>query len=135
MNKNVVLFDETVPKFILVGIVNTIVGAGTMFLLYNFVGCSYWLSSMANYIVGGIVSFFLNKYFTFKNKEKSWQQVMKFVVNLFICYALGYGIAKIASDFLLSQIDVIIRENIAMCVGMCLYTILNYIGQRFWAFR
>lgn len=135
MNGKTALFDETVPKFILVGIVNTLVGAGIMFLLYNFAGCSYWISSTANYIVGGIVSYFLNKYFTFKNKDKNWQQVCKFVVNLIICYVLGYGIAKIVSDLLLSQIDQVIRENVAMIVGMCLYTVLNYVGQRFWTFR
>ena len=61
-------FDRTVPKFLLVGVANTIVGAGTMFLLYNLANCSYWLSSAANYIVGGTLSFFLNKYYTFQNK-------------------------------------------------------------------
>ena len=46
-------------RFLLVGVVNTLVGAGIMFLLYNLAGCSYWLSSAANYIVGGVVSYFL----------------------------------------------------------------------------
>ncbi|WP_458400370.1 GtrA family protein [Mailhella sp.] len=129
------LIDSTVPKFLLVGVINTIVGAGTMFLLYNLVHCSYWFSSAANYVVGGIVSFFLNKYFTFQNKVWSWGQVVKFTVNLLICYLAGYGIAKEAAELVLSGLDVVIRENIAMLVGMCLYTVLNYFGQRFWAFR
>ena len=55
-------------RFLLVGVVNTLIGAGLMFLLYNVANCSYWLSSAVNYVVGGIVSFFLNKYFTFENK-------------------------------------------------------------------
>lgn len=62
------LLDSTVIKFLMVGVLNTLVGAGTMFLLYNLAGWTYWLSSAANYVVGGIVSFFLNKYFTFQNK-------------------------------------------------------------------
>ena len=28
-----------------------------------------------------------------------------------------------------------LQENAAMLVGMCLYTALNYLGQRFFAFR
>lgn len=60
-------FDPSMLRFLLVGVVNTLVGAGIMFLLYNLAGCSYWLSSAANYIVGGVVSYFLNKYYTFKN--------------------------------------------------------------------
>lgn len=129
------LIDATVPKFLLVGIINTIVGAGTMFLLYNLAHCSYWFSSAANYVVGGIVSFFLNKYFTFQNKGWSWGQVIKFTVNLLICYLIGYGIAKEASEVVLSEMEVELQENIAMLVGMCMYTVLNYFGQRFWAFR
>lgn len=61
-------------KFLLVGVVNTLIGTGTMFSLYNLAHCSYWVSSAANYIVGGIVSFFLNKYFTFQSKTREWSQ-------------------------------------------------------------
>ena len=28
----------------------------------------YWISSAANYVVGSVVSFFLNKHFTFRNE-------------------------------------------------------------------
>ena len=81
-------------RFLLVGVVNTLVGAGIMFLLYNLAGCSYWLSSAANYIVGGVVSYFLNKYYTFKNTERSWKQVLRFALNVAVCWLLAYGIAK-----------------------------------------
>ena len=80
------IFDETLPKFLLVGVFNTLVGTGTMFLLYNLAGCSYWLSSAANYIVGGTVSFFLNKYFTFQSQGLSWKQVGKFIITGSACY-------------------------------------------------
>ena len=52
------LIDNTIPKFLLTGVINTLVGALVMFLLYNLAGCSYWLSSAANYLVGGTVTFF-----------------------------------------------------------------------------
>lgn len=129
------LIDATVPKFLLVGVINTIVGAGTMFLLYNLAHCSYWFSSAANYVVGGIVSFFLNKYFTFHSTGWSWSQVVKFTVNLLVCYLAGYGLAREAADLFLADMDVVVRENAAMLAGMCLYTVLNYFGQRFWAFK
>ena len=129
------LFDKTMWKFLLVGVVNTIVGCGTMFLLYNLAHCSYWLSSAANYVVGGIVSFFLNKYFTFQNKGWSWKQVGKFILNVSVCYLLAYGLAKPLVLALLSGQSVSIQENVAMLVGMCLSTGLNYLGQRFFAFR
>ena len=129
------LFDKTVIKFLAVGVVNTLVGCGTMFLLYNLAHCSYWVSSAANYIVGGIVSFFLNKYFTFQSKTWEWSQVWKFAVNVTVCYLLGYGLAKPLVLYLLAGQAVNVQENVAMLVGMCLYTGLNYLGQRFFAFK
>ena len=42
-----------------------------MFGLYNLAHCSYWVSSAANYILTSILSYFLNKYFTFEVKEYS----------------------------------------------------------------
>ncbi len=127
--------DSTVLRFLLVGILNTLVGCGTMFLLYNFAHWSYWLSSAANYLVGGIVSFFLNKYFTFRRREWSWRQVVRFAVNVAVCWLLAYGLAKPLVLHLLEGRSVRLQENAAMAVGMCLYTALNYLGQRFFAFR
>lgn len=122
-------------RFLLVGVVNTLVGAGIMFLLYNLAGCSYWLSSAANYIVGGVVSYFLNKYYTFKNTERSWKQVLRFALNVAVCWLLAYGIAKPLALRLLAGIDEKLQTNAAMLAGLCLYTALNYLGQRFFAFR
>lgn len=129
------LFDATIPKFLLVGVLNTLIGCGTMFLLYNWAGCSYWISSASNYVIGGSVSFFLNKYFTFRKKEWSWAQVWKFAVNVAVCYVIAYGLAKpLVLRFLAGQ-TLRLQENIAMLVGMVLYTGLNYLGQRFFAFQ
>lgn len=128
-------FDPSMLRFILVGVVNTLVGAGIMFLLYNLAGCSYWLSSAANYIVGGVVSYFLNKYYTFKNTERSWKQVLRFALNVAVCWLLAYGIAKPLALRLLAGFDEKLQTNAAMLAGLCLYTALNYLGQRFFAFR
>ena len=127
--------DITFLKFILVGVINTIVGAGAMFLCYNALGCSYWFSSAINYIIGSIVSYFLNKYFTFQNKERSWKIIAKFIINITVCYLVAYGIAKPLVVYLLAGQTVRIQENGAMMVGMVLFVMLNYIGQRFFAFK
>lgn len=38
------IINNTLVKFLAVGVLNTIIGAGTMFLLYNLAHASYWLS-------------------------------------------------------------------------------------------
>ena len=129
------IWDWTILKFLIVGVVNTVFGTIVMFSLYNLAGCSYWISSAANYSLGSILSFFLNKYFTFQNRERSWGQVVRFTVNIAACYLVAYGVAKPAMRMLLSGQSVSIQENAAMLAGMCLFTGLNYLGQRFFAFR
>ncbi len=127
--------DITTLKFLLVGVVNTVVGTGLMFLLYNVFSASYWISSASNYIVGSIVSYFLNKYFTFQNKEKSWKQVLVFALNITCCYLLAYGAAKPVVEYILSGAGEKIQGNVSMLVGMGLFLVLNYLGQRLIVFR
>lgn len=129
------LIDAKLIKFLIVGVINTAVGAGVMFLLYNLAHCSYWISSACNYIVGGVVSFFLNKYFTFKNTQKSLRQIGLFVFNLAVCYIAAYILAKWMIYRMFANRSENIKDNIALFLGMCLYTGLNYIGQRLVVFR
>ena len=117
------------------GVINTLVGLAIMFGLYNLAHCSYWASSAANYILTSILSFFLNKDFTFKNKEQSLSQVLRFVINIAVCYGVAYGIAKPLCRALLANASVTVRDNVSMLVGMALFTGLNYLGQRFFAFK
>ena len=127
--------DFTTIKFIIVGIINTVVGTSVMFILYNIFSVGYWMSSAANYIIGSIVSYFLNKYFTFRNREKSFKQIILFIINISLCYLIAYGIAKPMVAFILNQYNEKIQGNISMLVGMGLFVILNYFGQRLVVFR
>ena len=129
------IIQNTVLRFILVGVINTLVGTAIMFGLYNLAHCSYWVSSASNYILTSILSFFLNKFFTFQNKEKSIGQVVRFAVNIAVCYLLAYGIAKPCVYQIFSGYGTKIQDNIAMFAGMCLFVGLNYFGQRFVVFK
>ena len=127
-------FDKRFLKFCLVGAANTLVGAGGMFLLYNVAYCSNTISSAMNYVVGSVLSYFLNKHFTFEVREYSASQVLRFIVNIAVCFAVAYGLAKPFAVWLLSDASVKVQDNVAMLVGMVVFTGLNYIGQRFFAF-
>ena len=52
-------FDAKLIKFVLVGVVNTLVGMAIMFGLYNLAGCSYWVSAAATYILTSFLSYIL----------------------------------------------------------------------------
>lgn len=127
--------DKTFLRFIIVGVINTLFGTAIMFVFYNVFGLSYWLSSASNYFFGSILSYFLNKYFTFRYKKRDWKVVGRFVLNISACYLIAYGAAKPLVRALLSGASATIQENVAMLCGMCLFVALNYLGQRFFAFK
>lgn len=127
--------DKTFLKFILVGIINTLFGTAIMFSFYNIFHFNYWISSGANYFFGSILSYFLNKYFTFEYKGNNIKTIVKFILNITICYFVAYGIAKPIVVFAVKSCSKSFQENGAMLVGMCLFVIFNYLGQRFFAFR
>lgn len=128
-------FDKRFLKFCIVGVVNTLVGTAVMYGLYNLAHCGYWFSSAMNYVVGSVVSYFLNKYFTFNVKKQSWQEIVRFVINILFCYLIAYGVAKPLARLIFSALSETARDNIAMLAGMVFFVPLNYLGQRFFAFR
>ena len=136
-------FDSSFFRFLIVGCINTLVGYGVMFGLYNLAGLhrwgdlGFWLSSAANYVIGSIVSYFLNKHFTFRNTEKGAKVVGRFILNITVCYLLAYGLAKPVVTWLLTNTgwSQQIQGNLAMLGGSVLFVMLNYLGQRFFAFR
>ena len=143
MEKLKKIFDPTFFRFIVVGVINTLVGYGVMFGLWNLAGLhawgdtGYWISSAANYVIGSIVSFFLNKHFTFRNQEKGAGVVVRFIINISVCYLLAYGLAKPAVSMVLGGIGLSeqVQGNLTMLAGSVLFVLLNYFGQRFFAFK
>lgn len=129
------ILDVTFGKFLIVGVLNTFVGMTVMFTAYNIFHLNYWVSSVSNYVVGSVLSYFLYKYFTFKNEKKSWQQIVIFVVNISVCYVIAYGLAKPLTLWILEGYEKRVQENVSMLIGMGVFVLLNYFGQRLIVFR
>lgn len=132
-------YDKSFVRFVLVGIVNTIVGLTVMFSCYNILHLGYWLSSATDYVLASIVSYFLNKHFTFGYHEKGWWSLARFVLNIAVCYFIAFSLARPMVRFCLSYIgwemEVSLLENISMLIGSGLFVVINYLGQRFFAFK
>ena len=128
------LFDASMWKFLLVGAANTLLSMVLMFLLE---GLGYWPSTAIAYVAGAVLSFFLNRSFTFKSKTAFWPSVLRFAVNVAVCYLIAYSVAQPLVTAILSRtaISAVWQERIAKVFGMGLYTVINYFGQRFFAFK
>ena len=130
------LFSLEQSRFALVGVMNTIIGTSAMFIAYNVFGLGYWLSSAINYIVGSIFSYFANKYFTFKSDKKSKKEIVRFIINIVVCYFIAYSIAKPVINTLLGNfnLEVSLLEQIEMLFGTGFFIVINYFGQKFFVF-
>ena len=128
------LIDKSIPKFLLVGVGNTLLSMVLMFLLE---GLGYWPSTAIAYVAGAVMSFFLNRSFTFKSEETLKRSAVKFAVNVAVCYVLAYALAQPIAGWVLGRTSLsrLWQERLTKLGGMCLYTVLNYFGQRFFAFR
>jgi putative flippase GtrA len=127
-------FDASIPKFLLVGMGNTILSAIIMLALEDL---GYWPSTAIAYLIGAVMSFFLNRKFTFQSDMKIRRSAVRFALNVAVCYILAYVIAQPLGRAILGTIGVegAWMERLTKLGGIGIYTVLNYLGQRFFAFR
>ena len=124
-------------RFMLVGVANTLIGTSVMLFAYNVLGFGYWISSILNYVVGSIFSYFANKYFTFKSEKKSMKEIIRFIANIIVCYVIAYSVAQPLIAMLLGrlQLSVSVFEQISMLTGTVIFIIINFCGQKFFVFK
>ncbi len=132
--KETKFLDASIWKFLLVGVGNTLL---SMVLMFALEGLGYWPSTAIAYVAGAVMSFFLNRSFTFRSQETMGRSAVKFALNVAVCYLMAYGIAQPVMELLPQPVFVpaIWWERLTKLVGMGLYTVLNYFGQRFFAFQ
>ncbi|NCB63225.1 MAG: GtrA family protein [Clostridia bacterium] len=128
------LIDSSVWKFLLVGVGNTLL---SMVLMFALEGMGYWPSTAIAYVAGAVMSFFLNRHFTFHSEETLGRSAVKFALNVAVCYVVGYGLARLLMPVPVEPyaLPYVWYERISKLLGMGLYTMLNYFGQRFFAFK
>lgn len=125
-------------RFLLVGVANTFIGLSTMFVLLNLFGWTYWLATFTGNSIGAVVSYFLNRSFTFNSKLNVSEGMPKFVVVIFICYIISYSMSEVVTDYVSIPnwaTDFVTEDELAILGGAILYTLTNYLGQKSFVFR
>ncbi|QIZ10576.1 GtrA family protein [Priestia megaterium] len=127
----------TFVRFIMVGVVNTMVGLSVMYLLLHGLGLSYWMSTFLGNSVGACVSFFLNRRFTFRSDVSVLKGLLRFVVVILICYFLSFSMGKNLIHWLLinnNSITSKVKTDLAVLMSTFIYTILNFLSQKLLVF-
>jgi putative flippase GtrA len=123
-------------RFILVGLINTCVGLGMMYLLLDGAHLGYWISSFIGNSIGAVVSYFLNRRFTFRSHSSILKSGFRFVLAILGCYFISYKVSRALSIFLLGQFAITGHwlDDVALLIGSGLYTISNYFAQKKFVF-
>ncbi len=128
-------FIMEVIHFGMVGVINTLMGWVIMAVLYNLIHLNYWLSSGISYFIGSVFSYHANARLTFKVENKDKWLPWRFAVNIIVCYLAAFSVAQpLVRKVLASQPQVIV-DNVAMFLGMCMFIVLNFFGQKLFVFR
>lgn len=142
------LVDRTLLRYLAVGVVNFIVCTALMFLLFNLCGFSEHVAPLVNYGLGSLIWYLACRFFLFPQNRTSLRQLLRFAVDVLICYAVSYYVISPLFSPLLLRADSVrrffsfgggseqkITGNCEMTVGAGAYAILNYFGQRYYVFR
>ncbi|MFK7697733.1 GtrA family protein [Paenibacillus sp. HJGM_3] len=132
------LWQHSFVRFLLVGVLNTLIGLSATYLLLNGLDLHYWIATFLGNCIGACVSYVLNRTFTFQSQTSVGRSAWRFVAVILVCYGLSYAAGLVLSDWLLALVSEQYAgwaDNLAVLIGAGLYTITNYIGQRFFAFR
>lgn len=134
------ILDKKFLLFLAIGLMNTAIGLGTTLSCLHFFGIDYFMANLIGYTLGLINSYFMNRRFTFKNKEKISQTLWKFLVVFVFSYFSGVFGGKLSAfflEFVFSQkiFDFFSFDTIASILGIGFYTLVNYLGNLFFTFR
>lgn len=130
-------WDRSLLFFLIIGALNTLVSMVGSQLLLGALG--YWGSTALMFAVCSVFSFIFNRKYSFQSKAPLLQSAVRFTVVIAVCYLVSFGISDLLVPWAVGAFAWPIPDEwvtrIAMLVAQVIFTGMNYIGQRLWAFK
>ena len=127
-NRVKALTNDQRVRFLIVGGINTAVGYGT-FAAVIFLGGHYIVANVIATAVGVTVSYFLNKYFTFRQYKKSFTEIIRFISVYFVSFMLGNVVLYVMVDI------ISISPYLAGALNLIFTTLISWFGHKYFSFR
>lgn len=115
-------------KYIVVGLINTIIGYGIFWFMLRWVKLSPEGANAIGYIVALILAFLLNHFFVFTASVFSASSVTRFIAAFGIAFGINQGVLFVALHFFYMQ------PEIAQGFAMIAYTIIFYVLNKWFVF-
>ncbi len=116
-------------RFILIGIFNTFLGLTIIFAAKGIAGLNDFEANLLGYSFGLLISFFLNRKWTFRHNGRILPTATRFVMAFLLSYIVNlmtvYGLRDGAG----------LNSYLAQATGIIPYTVIFYLSSRYYVFR
>jgi putative flippase GtrA len=119
----------TFIRFALVGLANTAVGYLVIMLLHYGFGVEPVPANVGGYLIGALLSYTLNKKFTFASARPHAEALPRFGLAVVGCFLLNLMVLNLCLTVFLLPVA------LAQALAVCAYTIAFYFASRFLVFR
>lgn len=115
-------------RYGLVGLLNTLIGLGTIYCLMFFFHFAPVPANMLGYTVALINSFLLNRSWTFHSPDRGATTFLKFILVFLFSYLIQLS-------FLYFLLNLHLNNYLAQALATALYAIVGFIGNKHVTFK
>jgi putative flippase GtrA len=117
-----------IARFVIVGAINTIAGLLIIYGMMFFVGANLFLANFCGYAVGLLISFVLNKSWSFTSDHPIGSSLFRFLLVFCVAYLVNLVALKTATE------AAGLNPYFAQMIAIVFYSVVFFIGCRVFAF-
>jgi putative flippase GtrA len=122
------LYGLSLVRFVLTGVLNTVVGLGTIFALKWLLSMGDTLANLLGYSVGVVVSYVVNSRWTFRYRESLLPVLPQYAFVVLVAYLANLACVHLCIEQL--HLD----SYLAQTLGVIPYAGLSYVLLRWFVF-
>jgi len=115
-------------RFASVGVLNTLLGYAVIFLCMYVFGLGAVASNVIGYAVGLVMSFLLNRAFTFRSKAAVVPEAVRFVMIFLVAYLANLGVLVLLTRHLG------IHAGLSQVVAGVAYFLFSFVLSKYYVF-
>lgn len=116
-------------KFVIVGIIRTIMGMVIVFIPYNVWGVNYILCNVVGYSVALVTGFIMHRKWAFESQNRWTNEIIPYLAT----FGLGFLVNMILLLIFAEKLGM--NKNISLVIASGGFTLTNYLGNKLWTFR
>lgn len=132
-------------KYNIIGVLNTLITLATVWVLHQILDWNLELSNFLGFVAGGVNSYFCNRIWNFKSKNKKRTEVLRFLVVFLCSYALNLLVLEVCAYLLVNAswaapfttwISKFMKPTyFANIVANVVYVIASFLLYKKWVFK